>query len=126
MSISISDLLIKDGFITAGETEGIEKHSAATGASFIKIALTSGYISRKNYERSLLNAGYNMMPNPRDEPYDTEVLAKTDLNFAHDHLALPLRIENNKVVTLMASPDNSVFIDFIRATYQLEPDLVEQ
>jgi hypothetical protein len=38
--MSIPELLINDGFITAGDREEIEKHSAASGLSFIKIALT--------------------------------------------------------------------------------------
>jgi cellulose synthase/poly-beta-1,6-N-acetylglucosamine synthase-like glycosyltransferase len=124
MSISIPDLLIKDGFITAGEREEIERYSVSSGTSFIKLALTSGYISRKNYDRSITNAGFNVIPKPRDEAFDTEVLAKTDLNFAHEHLALPLRIENNKVVTLMANPQDEVFIEFVRTTYGMEPEIL--
>jgi cellulose synthase/poly-beta-1,6-N-acetylglucosamine synthase-like glycosyltransferase len=124
MSISIPELLTKDGFITAGEREAIEKHSAESGLSFIKIALTSGYISRKNYDRSILNAGYTIHEHPRDEVYDQAVLDKIDLTFAHDRLAMPLRIENNKVVSLMASPDDDLFIDFIRLTYDMEPEII--
>jgi cellulose synthase/poly-beta-1,6-N-acetylglucosamine synthase-like glycosyltransferase len=124
MSISIPELLTNDGFITAGDRETIEKHSAASGLSYIKIALTSGYISRKNYDRSIQNAGYQIHENPRSEAYDEAVLAKTDLTFAHDRLAMPLRIENNKVVVLMASPDDDLFIDFIRFTYDMEPHII--
>ena len=40
------------------------------------------------------------------------------------HVALPLRIENNKVVTVMADPSNQLFIDFIRFTYDLEPEII--
>jgi hypothetical protein len=68
MSISIPELLTNDGFITAGDRETIEKHSAASGLSFVKIALTSGYISRKNYDRSIQNAGYQIHENPRRKP----------------------------------------------------------
>jgi cellulose synthase/poly-beta-1,6-N-acetylglucosamine synthase-like glycosyltransferase len=124
MSISIPELLTNDGFITKGERDAIEKHSVESGLSFIKIALTLGYISRKNYDRSIVNAGYQIHETPREEAYDTEVLSKIDLNFAHDRLAMPLRIENNKVVCLMASPDDKLFIDFIRLTYTLEPQII--
>ncbi|RYU86232.1 glycosyltransferase [Mucilaginibacter terrigena] len=124
MSISIPELLTNDGFITAGDREAIEKHSIESGLSFIKIALTSGYISRKNYDRSLLNAGYAIIENPRGEAYDVDVLSKIDLNFAHDRLAMPLRIQNNKVVCLMASPDDGLFLDFIRFTYDMEAEVI--
>jgi hypothetical protein len=56
--------------------------------------------------------------------YDQAVLDKIDLTFANDHLALPLRIENNKVVVLMAIPDDELFIDFIRFTYDMEPEII--
>lgn len=124
MSISIPELLTNDGFITAGDREAIEQHSAASGLSYIKIALTSGYISRKNYDRSIQNAGYHIHEHPRDEAYDQDVLDKIDLTFAHDRLAMPLRIENGKVVVLMASPDDDLFIDFIRFTYDMEPEII--
>jgi cellulose synthase/poly-beta-1,6-N-acetylglucosamine synthase-like glycosyltransferase len=124
MSISIPELLTNDGFITAGNRDAIEKYSAESGLSFIKIALTLGYISRKNYERSILNAGYHIHETPREEAYDTQVLSKIDLSFAHERLAMPLRIENNKVVCLMASPDDTLFIDFIRFTYDLEAEII--
>jgi cellulose synthase/poly-beta-1,6-N-acetylglucosamine synthase-like glycosyltransferase len=124
MSISIPELLTNDGFITAGNREAIEKHSAASGLSYIKIALTSGYISRKNYDRSIQNAGYHINEHPREEAYDQDVLDKIDLTFAHDRLAIPLRIENGKVVVLMASPDDDLFIDFVRFTYDMEPEII--
>ncbi|MCO5937423.1 glycosyltransferase [Mucilaginibacter sp. RB4R14] len=124
MSISIPELLTNDGFITAGDRDAIEIHSNESGLSFIKIALTSGYISRKNYDRCILNAGYTLNEHPRDEAYDEEVLSKIDLNFAHDRLAMPLRIQNGKVVCLMASPDDTLFIDFIRFTYDMEPEII--
>jgi hypothetical protein len=56
--MSIPELLVKDGFISQQDREKINDLSARTGQSFIKIALNFGYISRKNYERSLSNAGY--------------------------------------------------------------------
>jgi cellulose synthase/poly-beta-1,6-N-acetylglucosamine synthase-like glycosyltransferase len=124
MSISIPELLTKDGFITAGDREAIEKHSADSGLSFIKIALTSGYISRKNYDRSILNAGYTLNEHPRDEAYDQAVLNRIDLTFALERLAMPMRIQNNKVVCLMAAPDDSLFIDFIRYTFDMEPEII--
>ncbi|TSD63738.1 glycosyltransferase [Inquilinus sp. KBS0705] len=123
MKMPIPELLINDGFITSADREEIDRHSAVTGISFIKVALTSGYISRKNYERSLTNAGYEIIA-PRDQASDPEVLAKIDLKFSHDHLALPLRIEDGKVVTLMANPDDELFVDFIRFTYDREPEII--
>ena len=57
MNISIPELLVNDGFITPDDREKIENFSARTELSFIKIALNFGYISRKNYERSMINAG---------------------------------------------------------------------
>jgi len=38
--------------------------------------------------------------------------------------ALPIRIENNRVVTLMADPTDQEFIDFIRETYGMEPEII--
>ncbi|WP_240049365.1 glycosyltransferase [Mucilaginibacter psychrotolerans] len=121
--MSIPELLVKDGFLTADNREKIERHSAETGLSFIKIALTFGYISRKNYERSMLEAGYEFAQ-IRDMEYDQAVLDKIDLSFANDHLALPLRAENGKMITLMASPDDELFADFIRFTYDMEPEII--
>lgn len=123
MNISIPELLVNDGFIKPGDREKIENFSARTELSFIKIALNYGYISRKNYERSMSNTGYVYKP-IREEEYDKEVLDKIDLQFADAHLALPLRIENGKVVTLMSDPSDRLFIDFIRMTYNLEPEII--
>ena len=123
MKISIPELLVNDGFITPGDREKIENFSARTELSFIKIALTYGYISRKNYERSMSNAGHDFKP-IREEKFDREVLDKIELKFADAHLAIPLRIEKNKVVTLMADPTDQLFIDFIRMTYNLEPQII--
>jgi hypothetical protein len=120
--MSIPELLISDGFITLDDRKRIENLSARTGQSFIKIALNFGYISRKNYERILLNADYKI-EEIRTEAFDPDILKKIELKFADEHLALPLRIENGKVVTLMTDPTNELFIDFIklqlRATYNL-------
>ena len=123
MSISIPELLVNDGFITPGDQGKIHAFAARSGSSYAKIALNFGYISRKNYERSLTNAGFVFAP-VREEPFDTEVLKKIELKFANDHVALPLRIENNKVVTLMTDPSNQLFIDFIRFTYNMEPEII--
>jgi hypothetical protein len=123
MKISIPELLVNDGFITPGDREKIENFSARTELSFIKVALTYGYISRKNYERSMSNAGHDFKP-VRDQKFDREVLDKIDLKFADAHLAIPLRIEKNKVVTLMADPSDQLFLDFIRMTYNLEPHII--
>jgi len=123
MNISIPELLVNDGFITRNERVRIEDFSKRSEQSFLKIALSFGYISRKNYERSILNAGFPFQP-VRDEVFDQEVLDKIELKFAEAHLALPLRIENNKVVTVMADPSDQLFIDFIRMTYNLEPEII--
>ncbi len=121
--MSIPELLVSDGFITSDDKLKIEDLSAQTNTSFMKVALTYGYISRKNYERILLNANYKI-EQIRDQPFDVEVLKKIELRFADDRLALPLRIENNKVVTIMADPSDELFLDFIRFTYNLEPQVI--
>ena len=81
MMMSIPELLIKDGFITREDQEKIKIFSERSGLSFIKIALNFGYISRKNYERSLLNAGY-FFTEIRQSEFDTEVTSKIELKFA--------------------------------------------
>lgn len=121
--MSIPELLVNDGFISWQDREKINDLSVKTGQSFIKIALNFGYISRKNYDRSLTNAGY-VFQNIRGLAYDPEVIAKTELKFADQHLALPLRIENGRVITVMADPSNQLFIDFIRFTYDCEPEII--
>src|SRR6185503_17977321 len=122
--MSIPELLVNDGFITRRDREQIEDFSSRSGQSFIKIALNYGYISRKNYERSMINAGYPFRENVREQTSDPEVLAKIELKFAEQNAALPLRIENNRVVTLMADPSNRLIIDFIRFTYDCEPEII--
>ena len=121
--MSIPELLVGNGFITADDKRKIENLSAKTGASFIKTALNFGYLSRKNYERILADADYKI-EQIRDQPFDTEVLKKIDLKFADDRIALPLRIENNRVVTIMADPSDELFTDFIKFTYNLEPEII--
>lgn len=123
MKLSVPRLLIRDGFLTQADQERIDDFSRRSGLSYVKIALNFGYISRKNYERSLINEGY-VFQQIREEPFDQEVLNKIELKFADEHLALPLRIENNKVVTLMADPSDELFIDYIRFTYDLEPEII--
>lgn len=91
--------------------------------SFIKIALNFGYVSRFNYERSVTNAGYPFQE-IRELEFDPDVLAKTDLKFADEQLALPMRIENNRVVTVMADPTNQLFIDYVKMTYDREPEII--
>jgi len=121
--MSIPELLVSDGFITSDDKLRIEHLSAQTNTSFMKVALTYGYISRKNYERILINANYKI-EGIRDQPFDVEVLKKIELKFADDHLALPLRIEKNRVVTVMADPSDELFLDFIRFTYNMEPQVI--
>lgn len=121
--MSIPELLVSDGFITSDDRRRIEDISAQTNTAFIKIALNYGYISRKNYERILINANYKI-EEIREQPYDVEVLKKIELRFADDRLALPLRIEKNQVIVIMADPSDELFLDFIRFTYNLEPKTI--
>jgi len=123
MKMSIPELLIQDGFLTQADQAKIDTFSAQSGLPYIKIALNFGYISRKNYERSLTNAGY-VFKEIRNEVHDVEVLNKVELKYVDKHLALPLRIENNKLVVVMANPSDTEFIDFIKATYNLEPEII--
>jgi cellulose synthase/poly-beta-1,6-N-acetylglucosamine synthase-like glycosyltransferase len=120
---SIFRLLVQDGFLTEQDCIKIDSYSAKIGSSAIKIALNFGFISRKNYERSLINAGY-VLEQIREEAFDQEVLDKVDLKFADERLAMPLRVENNRLVAIMADPDDQLFIDFIRLTYNLEPLII--
>jgi len=48
-TVPVHDLLIKDEFITHADLDKIRDFSRRSGLSFIKIALTFGYISRKKY-----------------------------------------------------------------------------
>jgi cellulose synthase/poly-beta-1,6-N-acetylglucosamine synthase-like glycosyltransferase len=121
--MSIPELLVSDGFITSDDKQRIENLSAKIGSSFVKTALNFGYISRKNYDRALNNANYKI-EYIASQPFDTEVLKKITLEFADARLALPLRIENNKVITVMADPTDRVFLDFVRTTYGLEPQII--
>jgi cellulose synthase/poly-beta-1,6-N-acetylglucosamine synthase-like glycosyltransferase len=123
INMPIPELLVNSGFLTPAEREKIEDFSSRSGLSFIKIALNFGYISRKNYERVMIDAGYKF-EQIRELPYDQEILDKIELKFADEHLALPLRIENNRVITIMANPDDELFLDFIRFTYDLEPEII--
>jgi hypothetical protein len=123
MQLSIPELLIQDGFVTQADQEKIDDFSKRSGLSYIKILLNFGYLSRKNYERSLINAGWEFKQ-IRDEDYDLEVLEKIELKFADAHLALPLRVQNGKIVTLMANPSDELFIDYIKFTYDMEPEII--
>lgn len=123
MATPISDILVKDGFLTPATREQVNAFARKTDTSFLKVALNYGFVSRKNYGRSMENAGYQFKE-VRDEAFDEEVVEKVELLFANDHLAIPLRIENNRVVTVMADPTNNLFIDFIRITYGLEPEII--
>ena len=121
--MSVPELLVNEGFITPEDRKRIEDLSVRTGQSFIKVALNFGYISRKNYERVLINYDYKI-EQIRTEAFDTEILKKIDLKFADEQIALPLRIENGKVITLMADPSNELFNDFIKFTYNCEPQVI--
>ncbi len=121
--MSIPEILVNDGFITQRDREKIDDFSARSGQSFIKIALNYGYISRKNYERSLINAGYTLQP-IRELDKNEDVLSKIDLKFADQHVAIPLYMANGRMVTVMADPTNQFFIDFIRFTYDCEPEII--
>ncbi|MDT3403184.1 glycosyltransferase [Mucilaginibacter terrae] len=119
----IFQLLMQDGFLTYEDCDKIDDYCIKIGGAPIKIALNFGFISRKNYERSLTNAGY-VFEEIREEAYQEEILEKIDLRFADERMAIPLRIEDNRVVTLMADPEDQLFIDFVRLTYGLEPIII--
>jgi cellulose synthase/poly-beta-1,6-N-acetylglucosamine synthase-like glycosyltransferase len=121
--MSIPELLVNDGFLTRRDREKINDFSASTGQSFIKIALNFGYISRKNYERSMSNAGY-VFQEIRELEYDQEVLDKIDIKYVDLHVAMPMRMVNGRMLTLMADPSNHEFIQFIRDTYHCEPEII--
>lgn len=123
MSISVPELLVKDGFITSRDRKKIEDFSQEADLSFLKVALSYGYISRKNYQRSMTNAGYEFKP-IRKLTFDKKILKEVDLPFANSHLAIPLYIKDHKVVTVMADPTDALFIDFIKLTYNLEPEII--
>ena len=121
--MSIPELLVNDGFLTRRDREKINDFSASSGQSFIKIALNFGYISRKNYERSMSNAGY-VFQQIREMEYDQEVLDKIDIKYVDLHVAMPMRMVNGRMLTLMADPSNNEFIQFIRDTYHCEPEII--
>src|SRR5581483_12030600 len=123
MAIPIPELLVRDGFLTANDRIRIENLAAKTEQSFLKVALSYGYISRKNYGRSMNNEGYDFQP-VREEAHDEKIIKEIDLPFANSHLAIPLRVEKNKVITLMSDPTDELFIDFIRLTYNKEPKII--
>ena len=82
----VYEILVNDKFITNNDLAEINDFSSRTELSFVKIALTFGYISRKNYERSLINAGYQFANNVRDEAFDENVLSKLDLKYVCNFL----------------------------------------
>jgi len=123
MDISVPELLVKDGFLSPHDRDHIQDYAQRFDLSFLKVALSYGYVSRKNYRRSINHAGYEFQ-HIRDLEYDEDVLKEIDLAFADAHLAIPLRIENNKVITVMADPTNRLCIDFVRLTYHLEPEIL--
>lgn len=123
MTISVPELLVRDGFLTRTDRKKIEDFAERSEMSFLKVAISYGYVSRKNYGRSLNNAGYEFQ-HIRDQGYDENVLKEIDLMFAEAHLALPLRVENGKLVTVMADPSDRLFLDFITMTYNLEAEII--
>jgi glycosyltransferase XagB len=123
MDISVPELLVKDGFLSPQDRDHIQDYAKKFDLSFLKVALSFGYVSRKNYGRSINQAGFEFQ-HIRDLAYDEDVLKQIDLSFADAHLAIPLRIENNKVITVMADPTNRLCIDFVRLTYHLEPEII--
>jgi len=123
MDIPVPELLVKDGFLSANDRVRIEDFAKQHDLSFLKVALSYGYISRKNYARSMNNAGYEYS-DIRELPCDENILKEIDLDFAQAYLAIPLSVKNNKVVTVMADPSNQLAIDFVRLTYNKEPDII--
>ena len=92
MDISVPELLVKDGFLSPHDRDHIQDYAQRFDLSFLKVALSYGYVSRKNYGRSINHAGYEFQ-HIRDLEYDEDVLKEIDLAFADAHLAIPLRIE---------------------------------
>ncbi|MBS1530906.1 MAG: glycosyltransferase [Bacteroidetes bacterium] len=123
MTIPVPELLVKDGFLSRADREHIEAYAEKYDLSFLKVALSYGYISRKNYARSMNNAGYEFR-DVRELPYDRAALDQIGLDFAQAQLAVPLSVKKNKVVTVMADPSNRLAIDFIRLTYNKEPEII--
>ena len=123
LNMPIPELLVNSGFLTPEDRQKIAALSAKTGQSFIKVALNFGYLSRKNYELILVDADYKI-EQIRNEAYDPKILEWIDLKFADERIALPLRIENNRLVVLMADPTDQFFLDFINFTYSLEPEII--
>jgi cellulose synthase/poly-beta-1,6-N-acetylglucosamine synthase-like glycosyltransferase len=123
MNISVPELLVKDGFLSANDRVRIDTLAKQHDLSFMKVALSYGYISRKNYTRSMNNAGYEYSE-IRELPFDEKVLKDVDLNFAQSQLTIPLAIKKNKVVTAMADPSNQLALDFVRMTYNKEPEVI--
>ena len=58
MAISVPELLVKDGFLSPTDRVRIQEFATKHDLSFLKVALSYGHISRKNYARSITNAGY--------------------------------------------------------------------
>jgi hypothetical protein len=58
MSIPDPELLVNDGFMSVADQVKMKAFFRTLGSVYVKIALNFGYVSRKNYERSLSNAGY--------------------------------------------------------------------
>jgi cellulose synthase/poly-beta-1,6-N-acetylglucosamine synthase-like glycosyltransferase len=123
MSLTIPEILVNDKFLTPDEREKINSFAGRAELSFIKVALNFGYISRKNYERSMINAGYPYKQ-IRLEEFDQTVLDKIELKFAEERVAMPLRIQNGKVVVIMADPTDELFTDYIRFTFDMEPEII--
>lgn len=88
LSISVPEILVAHGFISPADQEKIHAFSERSGMSYLKIALNFGYVSRKNYERALGNAGYHFAE-IRQEAFDQKILDQVDLKFANDQLGLP-------------------------------------
>ena len=122
MSMSIPEILVNDGFISQQNREKIDDFSARSGQSFIKIALNFGYISRKNYERSLLNAGY-VIEEIREQEYDVDVLANLYLQclegmvvdpIFYERISAPFSQHQYRIIYQNALEFTAIFVKGIR------------
>jgi glycosyltransferase XagB len=99
----IIGILSDHGYITRDDVVRIASFGETSGLSLVKILLNFGYISRKDYQRCLLEEGYDFK-DVRLEETDPEVMMRMDLKSVDRDLILPLRIEDGYVVVAVADP----------------------
>ncbi|CCH54139.1 hypothetical protein BN8_03283 [Fibrisoma limi BUZ 3] len=115
-TVSATDWLREAGLLTHDQQERIARFQTRTGFAAVKILLNYGYLSRKQYERVLGEHGYELV-NIRTEEHDMDVVSRIDLRVADRFLALPLRLQDDKVVVAMADPTDETYIQLVRETF---------